>query len=192
MKTFLSIAAILVFGTSVFSQGTMLTKEETINYLNKKAKETYEWTMLRTLYKGSNTYGEWKISDFSLTLKNGLIEIQYTEKQVAPCTGDMSSKILNNWLFNPAHFQIVNHNSNMYPKETSVVIAKVWSKFDSVKLDAKWFDCAGNLKNVSYNKVGRIADFPFYVKDPDNLKRIEKAFSHLRDLVKAEEDPFDN
>jgi hypothetical protein len=35
-----------------------------------------------------------------------------------------------------------------------------------------------------------VAGFPFLKGDPTNEARIVKAFMHLRDLFKAEEDPF--
>jgi hypothetical protein len=173
MKTrlLLMAAIIAVLGFSASAQKEMLTKEETVNYLSKKLQEIDGRNLIT---KGGQTR---KYSSLSLRIIGDNLELKHTETY-GTVTVDYTT-----YVFNPAHI-------------SSIVILGGYQDGSPVRRLRIMFPsktarhaCCGYTTSLSdTDKV----DFPYFASLADNRSRIEKALLHLRDLAKAEEEPFGN
>jgi len=166
MKKQLFVILLTLFSISAISQtNTLLSKEETINYINKKVQEAIGHERIwgskgssekvlecgfKKIYSGENIKYEYKDGPYSFVVE-----------------------------FNPAHIktlQDITVNGNKIVGNILIVLIGQTAKSTE----------SGKLESVNYITM-------VYLKsDPDNYNRISKALLHLRDLYKAEDDPFDN
>lgn len=199
------MAVILVFGASVFAQDTVLTKEETINYLQKRANELKEneiW--IKGVGNEQKTLKDLKIS---LTSGNKIkIIIIWRINGTPYCFGEGSyAKAIigqeEEQIINPA---LMLDSSKTFPTndETITFMSIIFApKSVQYRSRSNIQECKGTYDGgrliesmTEWNRTEQKDTFffPFPSVDPKNKTRIEKAFLHLRDLAKAEEDPFDN
>ena len=172
MKQYLFLLIAVLFATAGLgsAQDTMLTKEETVNYVNKKLQELEGRDM-------SWDNGFVRYSALSFKIKGDNVELKYTQSS---SSGDPR---YTTYLFNPAHISAFDTIHG--PRTGSAV------RTFSVKFPTKTSRWAQGPSYAPFTDVDSV-QMPYFDALPGNRKRIEKALMHLRDLYKAEDDPFGN
>lgn len=167
------IAAIAVLCVSAPAQKEMLTKEETINYLNKKLQEIDGRDLLqpdKTPYRYSNVH-------FRIVKDKDTVELRVTGTYHGAHAGCEMV-----WIFNPGHISgIVPQSGATESSPVKHLLIQFPSKtvrYSSCQVPA-WTD-------YDY------ASFLYFAAVPENALKIKRALLHLRDLYKAEDDPFGN
>jgi hypothetical protein len=169
MKKYLFLFLIALFTASVTAQDAMLTKEETVNYINKKLQELEGRDM-------SWANGSVRFSDLSFRLKKDDVELKFTETST-------SGPRYTTYVFNPGH--ISSFDTIHGPQTGSAVRAF------SVKFPTKTGRWAQGSLYAPFRDVDYV-QMPYFDAIPGNRKRLEKALLHLRDLYRAEDEPFGN
>jgi hypothetical protein len=211
---------ILLIGCSIISyaQNTALTKEEAVNYLNKKVKEAIGHYITvdfggtagkKTLYFWSSSVS---LSGDKITFSRE--RANYKERQYAqktwvsghgyqyfyPC----DYLTINDQLtFNPAHIlKIENYDGDVAGEP--VGSAKITLKSNTGIFKRTAGSVTSKFTDPNSDFYGRCVDFKeqsdsqstntiyiSYLKaDDTNFNKIKKALEYLRDLLKAEDDPF--
>jgi hypothetical protein len=152
----------------VAAQDAMPTKEETVNYLKKKLMEV---DGLKQTKDGPPLKG------YLINLNNGKIE--FTQQGGGVVYGWMYS-------FDPAHILDVK----IYPVRHWEMDA-MEVVFVSKLVVRQAVKPTGGLDYSRSKETVLSFQFPF-IRTPGNGEKIRKAFLHLRDLAKAEDDIFSN
>lgn len=178
------LAVVFLFVPAASAQDAMLTKEETVNYLNKKLQETDG----RPAYIKQNgkTYNRIHLG-LSFKLVGEKVEFRGKSKSEHL---DADTTINNTCSFNPAYIKDVRvGNVDGYPpvKGSPVLVAVITLSGNLAR--CRMTDYRGRLIDEGDYGVVRL---PFLDAAPGNRTRMEKAIRHLSDLAKAEEDPFGN
>ena len=100
MKKYLFLCLIALFTTSAMAQDAMPTKEETVNYLNKKSQAILDHSYTTAWW------GRVQYSKISVSLKGDKIELKYEgkgSKDETDCNIPLRSEIIGSYQFNPAH-----------------------------------------------------------------------------------------
>lgn len=168
MKKILLILMVLVFAVSALAQKEMLTKEETVNYLNKKLQEVDGRSM-----SWPNAFSRY--SNLSFRIKGDNVELKYVE------TFQNGTTRQTNYEFNPGH---ISKFETIHGPQSGSAVRSFRVKF--ISKTGRFSDTSTALKDVDY------ADFPYFAALTDARVRMQKALLHLRDLAKAEEEPFGN
>jgi hypothetical protein len=195
-KLILLLAFAVLSAASSFAQDAMPTKEETVNYLNKKSQEIVDH--YHTYIDGID-WGRVQYSKISFSLKGDKVELKYEGKGSRipnDCTLPLRSEIVGSYQFNPAHLSRIVTIKAQKPNEP-IQMLRLYFSAKTVRSSgyaAGSDGCGGS----SYSNQDRLVtsrdalEFPFFANDPTNLSKIQKALLHLRDLAKAEDDPFGN
>ncbi|EAZ94817.1 hypothetical protein FBBAL38_10272 [Flavobacteria bacterium BAL38] len=183
--------------TSFAQDKASLTKEETVNYLKKKINEidghyrTPGGLTNRLYFKNT-----------SFDLDNNLLQLKTTRKNMLEEFGGNCGYFENvniTW-FNPAHIKdIILVEPNLGEPVGLVkitLIGKVGRDIQEAYAYQKQNSNTGNcynwersdLKEYSVSEIS----IPFLATDPSNFNKMKKALEYLRDLYKAEDDPFGN
>jgi hypothetical protein len=188
MKKYLFLCLIALFTTSAMAQDTMLTKEETVNYLQKKLREVDG--RYKTVTGVKFFYREPSI----MLLTDGTVELVYTATSSEFCLSGYSVKY--SYRFDPGEIVKVGIYSSA---KTDDPVRHLYFEFKAKTVRARedhWKGprCQSGL-GFKYGTNGQWGDlteveFPFFATSPENRGRITRAILHLRDLAKAEEDPF--
>jgi hypothetical protein len=168
----------LLLTISAFAQDAMPTKEETVNYINKRLQEL-RGSAFDIGPSGSLPKITYRYISLSFKLNGDIVDLitdaQNEVPYKLPPTGTRCS-------FNPKYISsgldAVTIDKSTTPGSTSGAI--------SVKLVDKL--AKYESKDLKLDMAG--CSVPFDPKIPDQGSRLVKALLHLRDLVKAEEDPF--
>jgi hypothetical protein len=149
----------------------VISKEATIEYLNQKAKEEVGHTKISVGQKIFIIRQTVYDAHFKKTATG--VEI-YISFHTANSSANFSAA------FNPKHIvSITNISKETLSLESAIGIMEL-------KFIGRTALFNNNGDTTTVNKV----DFHFLQTDPDNPRRIEKAFLHLRDLFKAEDATF--
>lgn len=214
MKKTLLLLSLLGTSLACFAQGgTSLTKDETINYLNKKAKEVigHYRTIEYDDKTGSskNYYFNNSVSKSGDNLlfeqarrnyRDGAIDYAYYPEDYIEQTHEN--------LFNPIHILSIEKASNFVAGEPIGTI-KITLKSTTAQLTVKSFSPTKRVTNTQhkhywktydleesvarrYNNSTNVVYLSYLQSDDTNFNKIKKALEHLRDLYKAEDDPFSN
>lgn len=230
MKKVLLFYVLTLLNVSLFAQDkASLTKDETINYINKKLQETFEiefnsdFDVIYKNYPERLSYKVKKMYILSNSIKlNSNGTITHTDKiasSLSSCYqesyyyGSKKCEVS----FNPIHIIKVDTVSNNDPrigllKITFLANTEKWEKHkyeykmhtEKKKKVFSHHDFFGNAvyyddvtTSYSCDNSWSSTDVPkgnliiyFFKSDPENGKKLIKAFSHLIDLGKAEDDPF--
>lgn len=190
----------LLVPTPALAQPT-LTKDETINYINKKLAEA----------SGSHsTYSEgpsplWYRS-VSVSLRGARMTVSYVRANreesgehcpyVRGCRSDYRRQE-SEWNFNPALIRSI-------AIEESGPVGCVLLNLSTAdaRHTSEWFgwirDQNAQWETYHWQQFHRETDnydvvhVPYLATDPQNFDRLKKAFLHLQALLKAEDDPFGN
>ena len=177
-----------------------LTKEETVNYLNKKLKECIGH------YRQTPVTGEddriFYYHNVSFTLSGSTLKLYMKYSNYKEGTGTKECDyFLIDWTveFNPIHITQITEKSNTKNSPVGGIDVKFISKIAVEESDyyqrnvnndnGRCFGLA--LAKETHYSVDT-TDLGFLQADPSNFNKIKKALEHLRDLSKAEDDPFGN
>jgi hypothetical protein len=196
MKKYLFLCLIALFTTSAMAQDAMPTKEETVNYLNKKSQEILDH--YHTYIDGID-WGRVQYSKISFSLKGDKVELKYEgsgSKDEKDCNTPLRSEIVGSYQFNPAHLSRMLVVRAEKPNEP---VRRLRVYFSAKTVRSSGYAVGRNgCGGSSYSNPDRLVssrdelELPFFANDPTNLAKIQKALLHLRDLAKAEDDPFGN
>jgi hypothetical protein len=165
----------LVLAVSSFAQDAMPTKEETVNYINKKLQDVVGKE--EKLGKVAT-----KFTAFSFALKSGKIEFD-TYKEITyegRTRNERESQV-----FNPAY--MIAGDAAVYDCG-AVVGESICLKFSDKLVKITTTSGSTTYASEAYDAV----IIPLDLKIPELKSRLMKALRHLRDLAKAEDDPFGN
>jgi hypothetical protein len=201
---------LLLTTTSVVlaQQKALLTKEETINYINKKIADCLK-------LKDKDKY---YLEYFSLKITDCNIKVYYsyvTELGGLPTNESRYNYKEYNYdaSFNPMQIIAIDVNDASSTADVggmiltfkaktakkSIVTGKYVEKKNPYYQGSPYQDRNGKWWDETYKKYEKeegtlvATDFitiPYLKSDPDSFTKIKKALEHLRDLCKAEDDPF--
>lgn len=162
----------------------MLTKEETVNYLNKKLQEADG----RYAYiKGRSRVTNLVYRRLSLRLVDAKLEFRRTTRYEHL---DANTSVNSTCTFDPAHIKdvTIGNEFGFPPVEGSPVLVAM------ITLSGNLARCRDDQPGQKMSLEGDygVVRLPFLDAAPGNRTRMEKAIKHLRDLAKAEDDPFGN
>ncbi len=180
-KTIFTLLLSLLLQVS-FSQGTTLTKGETIDYLQKKLNEAGNFVLLEV--------DDENLKQSSCTFKNSNIVLSGNVVEIF-LRMDFSGSAYNDFLtfnFNPATIKTIDPSAIKATYRNREVTKDPKSSISWLKLE---FASSIGHKWGTTNILSNYCLFPYYNGDPQNGVRIKNAFLHLKDLIKAEGDPFD-
>lgn len=202
----LSICVLYSFMTFGQEKAT-LTKEETVNYINKKLKESIDFEF-RDLYVLSSTI---EITECSITVTQ---EFSNYQNESAKSNHADFYKLYNRFEFNPAQIGFIEKVTGMTGETGEQLQISLNSKtgkyigirFANVEKERTVYKpiVGSHLRSkeietyYEYEKI-RESKLPedeininYLGSDKTNFNKLKKAFEHLRDLCKAEDDPFGN
>lgn len=218
MKRLFLLVVSASFVAASFAQGTTLTKEETANYLHKKAAEVIDFSRVNlnldktktTLYYLSNTIS---LSGSELSVTNERSNFQ----KLAPYGNfyyggyyynlyscDYFKQVFRS-SFNPAHITKIEKITDSIAGNTVGLIKitlkgttgkEFYNVYQPQKIQNWQMGHTGECIDVTettsaaYNKAVSVIYLPYLQSDDSNFNKIRKALEHLRDLLKAEDDPF--
>lgn len=167
-----------------------LTKGETISYLNKVLQRAVDYECPRS---GCSSAGQFA-TILSATFKDAgdagvTFSYKTSERMLKPAdcgvVGCCWEGYSNDLTFQPAFISSITLSTDALdkrgPLNTCVIAFK--SK-DMVKKSAMSF------KGKPFNRTLDIVRFYFVLNDPSDFDKVRKAFTHLKALYAAEDDPF--
>ena len=170
-KTIFTLLLSLLLQVS-FSQGTTLTKGETVEYISNKLQEVNDTKFYSSR---ESSYFHYSRQNISLDGK----KIRYTNKCVVQPSASQLKQTPSYYsgyeVFTPeniASIELVRTDENG--------MSEMLIRFDGKVVT----DDVGYISSYTY--------FYFNNNVPQNFNRIKNALFHLKDLLKAEGDPFDN
>ena len=161
------LIGILLTSATVSAQDAMPTKEETVNYINKKLQEVKD--------RGSAHY-DWRWTSISFKLAGNDIEFLAIDDKGAYYT--LHS-------FNPRDIAKTEFRYKTGEDMAEIVIFTIKG---GVK--RRYVDRYGYAVPGEKTSFGDMIIFRYLATVPGNKEKIHKAFLHLRDLAKAEDDLF--
>lgn len=191
------------------AQGATLTKEETVNYINKKLREVEGYTKTNSDGKTASIISQ------NMVLRDGKIyrelEREFLEYDFVQSYGPRDLKTVITDHYNPTHIQSIEVGTNPNESEAvGLIVIKLLPK--SSKMNIKKYarapkvdqynDNSYNMDNRTINQLKSWNAVPeetsenseaylYYLKsDPANFNKIKKALEYLQELLKAEDDPF--
>jgi hypothetical protein len=200
MKKQLLLGILSIFFLSSFAQEkTALTKEETINYLSKKASEVKN--NKRTANDGNTRY--MLEHTIRLSSENVVVYFKRSTHLESP-RNDCSYYYQENLqTFNPAHILEITDEGRKSGEVLGAVKIKLISKTGNSKWEmvtrkgngypqasALYCDCCQSKFQPTFVEPTEYIYITYLSSDPSNFNKIKKALEHLRDLYKAEDDPF--
>lgn len=201
MKEILFLLLSLIVGRTLLAQEkTALTKEETINYINKKVKECeghYNSSMMSDDKFMKNYY-------LKLSLEKSGDKVQYffssSTHITEPTTGDKCDymSFSNYFTFNPAHIKMINDDKyNIKGEPVGLIeISLISNTCNAIRATYEYTkkNDYGNCYNWAQSANDKTSDEKVYLRylqsDPSNFNKIRKALEHLKALYIAEDDPF--
>ena len=178
-KLFLLLVLHALFILPFAAQDAMPTKEETVNYINKKMQEVVG---LERDDMCSPRCAR-KFTSFSFVLKGDKIEFE-TRFDETPSGSSRTSKERVIAVFNPAH--MISGDAAVF---TCSAGKSICLKFpDRLVKRIHYSDFANYGPGTDDDTV----HIPLDLRIPELKNRVTKALKHLRDLAKAEDDPFGN
>jgi hypothetical protein len=157
--------SLLLFSFSAAAQDAMPTKEETVNYLNKKLQEV--------MGRSPNEDRRQIFNSAHFKFIQNKVEIRVQQAIVSPAVRVA--------VFDPAHIGKVSVDKGTYGNPD---VGWIQIGFASKLVEHKFPDLNGQDSFYDY------ARFPFLRSVPGNAEKIVKAIHHLRDLAKAEDELF--
>lgn len=194
-KIYLFIAVIAFLSVSASAQKEMLTKQETINYIDKKIKESeglwyYSPSFKKNLVQETITFSG---------NGDGTVKIDSTRSTKMEANCKESTSVT--FRFKPETIASVELESPDTSSRGTIIIkligktARVTTNlYGPAQINSETGECL-NYRSRTGSDSGSTVDnvwVSFLITDPTNFDKLRKAFMHLRDLAKAEDDPFGN
>ena len=142
--------------------------------MNKKLQEADGRDLLH-----SGNFG-YRYSALSFKISGDDVVLKYTGTYLNRADGCIQT-----YIFNPAHISKIA----VYATPTQSPVKIIQIRFPSKT--SRHSSCLTGALQSDFIDVDHAA-FPYFATAQDNFSRIEKALLHLRDLAKAEDDPFGN
>lgn len=196
-----------LFPVCAAAQDAVLTKGETISYIQKKLNEGIKHRL-----------GDYTVEANSVSISD--CEVAYKREtnsgskpsESYPSYSPSYTEYYSTWSFNPMHIKSISESSSSSGtlKYLSIkLIGKTgkktyYNKDYQPQTNKKWvydyrYQGGGYYNYTTYYQfttgssttvaVDEITIY-FLGSDPSNFNKFRKAFEHLRDLCKAEDDPF--
>ncbi|MGN0021670.1 MAG: hypothetical protein ACI35Z_12790 [Sphingobacterium hotanense] len=195
------------------AQNATLTKEETINYINKKANEVGGHFRSVPADKNSGII-KYYYSQNDVSFANDKLRIVQQRRNypdngfggdVYPC--DFHSQTHEDF-FNPAHIVSIEKHTN-FKQDEPVGTLKIILKGNVGQSNFSTYTPTKRVTNTEHKYYGHCHDLQEYIpyrtkntvnfiylsylqSDDSNYDKLKKALLYLRDLMKAEDDPFGN
>lgn len=210
MRIFGFILLAFVF-SNLSAQNPSLTKEETVNYLNKKANEilghyrlvegTYYYYYSSSVNLSGSDVSVYTLRGTNQSKQNGYYFYWRGSRTGYPCNyyEDQHTNT-----FNPAHIISIDLDpSNVAGNPVGLI--RITLKSNTARYsyyrngpawkvnddNSQWGGhCYAWKEYASQKESRRVVYFTFLQSDDTNFNKIRKAFEHLRSLLKAEDDPF--
>lgn len=173
-----------------------LTKGETINYINKKVKECIGHFRTPVGFNSPVYYYDAKFKEDGDNVTLEIESSNYSERK-----SECDYWVRSTWqTFNPGKIVSITDETINAKDPIGIIILKLNSTTGISKNYVQWYRTKytdGTCKNFgngdgtktqSIKEVGLI----FQHADPENFNKLKKALGYLRDLYKAEDDPFGN
>jgi hypothetical protein len=198
MKKQVLIVLLVISSLSLFAQDKVaLTKEETVNYINKKMIEVCsQWVTDRS---NSREY----ISEAYVSITKDC-NLYFSNKRANKSSdftcGDWTKE--RKYIFNPAHIVDITDEELPTNQALGFIKVKLISLTGKLQTEHKMVVRITNPRHEQYNQCNynKVIDdtsescqfvyIPYLKSDPTNFNKIKKAFEHLKDLCKSEDDPF--
>lgn len=174
MKLIAWVCAASLLCVAASAQDTMLTKDETINYLDRKLREVEGRTVV---YSGGSRL---RYADVSLKKQGEGLELRYTEYLHHP--GGQRESFRRGFRFNPLYLEHFFKPRDATPESAIALM--------SVRFRSKTVGRLTSGGEWEYPPGMHHVEFFFLAAAPENATRIKKALEHLQMLAKAEDDPF--
>jgi hypothetical protein len=176
-KTILLSISVMVLTLSATAQDAMPTKGETVNYVNKRLQELigkeYEYGSSKRIF-----------TELSFTLKGDDVVFSGVWSPT-----DRTYIIKFSHVFNPAYIS----NTVLFDGEKpGMPTGEIHILFGSKVVRTTSEQIVDGMRVKPTREEGRAIQITFDPRIPEMGKRMEKALKHLRDLAKAEDDPFAN
>lgn len=172
MKKLYLIASLLLASYCSIAQTPTLTKGETISYLDKKIKESIGHALTN-----SNGYIG-KVVEAQVKESAKGISITYYFDYKTKYTFDFNPRLITSI----ADYQ---HAAGSPLNEIQIKLSGAICILSTVKPGTNGYNVT-DTKSISY------ANMIYLKADSTSFNKIIKALEHLRDLLKAEDDPFGN
>jgi len=167
------LAMSIFFSLGAFSQGEMLTKGETINYINRVVKRAVGYN---AVWIGC---GPGKLAEISrASFEASGDDVVYTmDSKAYDKDRCMASSKSYKYVFSPVYIKTVTMKK---VEGTSIAYAKIS------------FTNKGLVRFTDKGEKFWSEDVSMYfvLAEPKNFESLKKALFHLKDLASAEEDPF--
>jgi hypothetical protein len=196
MKAILIVFSFAITSLQAFSQNkAALTKDETLNYIQKKLSEAVGLTYNEkddkiTVVKNDISFEGEKIK---IHYEYGKLYNAAKRTSQPECSPSYDVIIIVDQLISPTLITESFIEMGKENKATGYIQCNLSSAGNRYKADLK--KCRGYSWDVS-NWIPQIQSSNFTVnyskEDPTNFKKLKNALEHLRDLCKAEDDPFAN
>lgn len=188
MKKLLFYCLVTLFSRTLFGQDkAMLTKEETVNYINKKIKEAVSLPCGECYSGAVYTQNNISLSDSKIEIAK---EISYSPGDCGRSYHRISTEVLK---FNPVHITDIKDGPSSKGAVGYLIVSVIPQTSAVNSYDGH---CSPKPTNFTYWEETRKNSQPtelfiYYLKsDPANFSKLKKAFEHLKSLSKAEDDPF--
>ncbi len=179
MRYFFLFTVLLSYNLS-FSQDVTLTKGETVNYLKKKLNEINgEYTV--RIGAATNLDDKYVANPYmyfnesSMNFSYSLYFRPYSSTSIPALFCSYS------FTFNPMYIDTI------YAPSAGSGLMSVWLKRGNGKYVCT---CSQYYPQFNKNESTSLISWPVPINDPDYANKVRKALLHLRDLLKAEDDPF--
>lgn len=194
MKKTLLFCLLVLLNLSLNAQDkATLTKEETVSYINKKVKECeghYRTPDASAFSNGVAKKMYYRDMSFELSGEKIIVSMMSSNKSANDNSTDYFERYVTQ-SFNPSQIVSFTDGTTNANEPLGIILIKLKSNSSVSKQYVKYhngrsFYYHDPTQTWSSSEVG----FVFLNADPDNYKKIKKALEYLRDLYKAEDDPF--
>lgn len=194
MKKTLLICILALLNVSLFAQDkATLTKDETVNYLERKIKE-----IVGHYRKPDGSNERLYFKNTSVSYRDNLLTISTTRKNLLEDNKNCRYVERENTVsFNPKDIIEIKFEGKNESEPvgiikvifTSQVCKEIWDAY-AYKMQNNYGTCYDWRKTDHQEFSKKEILIPFLASDSTNFTKFKKALEHLRDLCKAEDDPF--
>lgn len=157
---------------SMFAQDVTLTKQETVNYLNKKMREIQS---MQACNEPTITPNKFEFASASVGFDYESNQLKFIYSGTRTQKNNVTISVEFSQIFNPLHIKEIKEISS------TDQCAVHW-----IRIELKGY--LGKRNGSDWNNFA----IPFLKVDSFAFEKIKKAFLHLQALLKAEDDPFGN
>lgn len=190
MKNQLILFVLTIWSLNLYPQEkASLTKDETVNYIKKKIVDINDY-YTDTSNSNSTTY-----KDIRFTLNESKVYISYeiALKAYGWCNG-YSLIYTYSYVFDASQITEIEEIKSSGNNSVSFLKLSFANKIVNYDYSQKGCNFDNNRIQVENSTSENIntATIPFVSADPSTFNKLKKAIEYLRDLLKAEDDPFGN